>query len=235
MIDWLQSSLISAGWQVSIQTGEYQSVPITNVIAHQGSKSPSIIFGAHYDTRLYADKDPNPSQRLNPVPGANDGASGVAVLLEIARVLPDNLSQELWLVMFDAEDNGNITGWDWILGSRYFVENLKNRPEAMVLVDMVGDRDLQLYHERYSDQKLTSSIWATAQKLGYDDIFIPREGYAILDDHIPFVEIGVPSVNVIDFDYPYHHTIEDTIDKVSATSLKIVGETLLVWLEDHAK
>jgi hypothetical protein len=232
-IEWLRSSLESSGWQVLTQNGIYQNVYITNIIAHRGSEAPDIILGAHYDTRMFADKDPNPANLTNPVPGANDGASGVAVLLEIARVLPDDFHSDIWLVFFDAEDNGNIPGWDWILGSRFFVENMKYHPDAMVLLDMVGDKELQIFKERSSSSSLSDSIWIEARKLGYGKYFPSISRHTILDDHIPFIEAGISSVNIIDFDYPYHHTIEDTVDKVSAKSLQIVGDTILSWLDKY--
>jgi glutaminyl-peptide cyclotransferase len=235
MVGWMQTSLESSGWQVEIQTGEMLGHTINNVIAHKGEEFPTIILGAHYDTRLYADKDPDPANLLSPVPGANDGASGVAILLEIARLLPDELPTNIWLVFFDAEDNGHISGWDWILGSQFFVQNIKHPPEVMVLLDMVGDKDLNIFVERNSDPGYTTAIWKAAQQLGYGSYFIPIERYAILDDHIPFIQAGIPAVDIIDFDYPYHHTVADTLDKVSHQSLQVVGETILFWLSEYGK
>ncbi|MEW5828997.1 MAG: M28 family peptidase, partial [Chloroflexota bacterium] len=190
---------------------------------------PVVILGAHYDSRRVADQDPDPSKRDRPVPGANDGASGVAVLLEIARVLPAD-SLPVWLVFFDAEDDGDLPGSDWILGSRAFADSLTVRPQAVVIVDMIGDADLNLYQERNSDPALTQAIWSQAAALGYETAFIPQPKYRMLDDHIPFKQLGLTVVDIIDFDYPYWHTTKDTPDKVSAESLQIVGETLLRWI-----
>jgi glutaminyl-peptide cyclotransferase len=233
IIEWLVSELESTGWQVEIQEAEMLGNPIKNVVAKRGEQDRSdtswVILGAHYDTRIYADQDPNPDFRTLPVPGANDGASGVAVLLELARVLPEDLNQDVWLVFFDAEDNGRIPGWDWILGSRAFVDALEGKPDAAVIVDMIGDADLEIYLERGSDPELSAEIWEVAANLGYSQ-FIPTPKYHILDDHVPFLEAGIPAVDIIDFDYPYWHTTEDTVDKVSAESLEAVGETLRVWL-----
>jgi Zn-dependent M28 family amino/carboxypeptidase len=201
------------------------------VIAKRGRGSPWIIIGAHFDTRIYADQDPDPQKRALPVPGANDGASGVAVLLELARVLPPDLPGEIWLVFFDAEDNGSIPGRDWAMGSRAFVEGaLEGQPDAVVIVDMVGDTDLNIYLEKNSDQTLMQEIWEVAEGLGYSDYFIPSYKYRIIDDHIPFLEANIPAVDIIDFDYPYWHTTSDTLDKVSAKSLQIVGDVVLTWL-----
>jgi glutaminyl-peptide cyclotransferase len=233
IIEWLVSELKSTGWQVEIQEAEMLGNPIKNVVAKRSEQDRSatswVILGAHYDTRIYADQDPNPDFRTLPVPGANDGASGVAVLLELARVLPEDLNQDVWLVFFDAEDNGRIPGWDWILGSRAFVDALEGKPDAAVIVDMIGDADLEIYLERGSDPELSAEIWEVAANLGYSQ-FIPTPKYHILDDHVPFLEAGIPAVDIIDFDYPYWHTTEDTVDKVSAESLEAVGETLRVWL-----
>jgi hypothetical protein len=102
-------------------------------------------------------------------------------------------------------------------------------PEAAVIVDMVGDRDQQLYWERGSNSALQQEIWSTGAGLGYS-AFIPQPRYALLDDHTPFLQAGIPAVDVIDFDYPHWHTGQDTLDKISAESLEAVGRTLLFWL-----
>ncbi len=228
--NWIQSELIDAGWSVEVQSLEYAGKPVQNIIAKKGQNSPWVIVGAHYDTRFYADRDPDPSKRTQPVPGGNDGASGVAVLLELARTLPDDLDGEVWLVFFDAEDNGNILGWQWIMGSTVFVEELQEKPDAVVILDMIGDADLNIYYERNSDPVISAAIWGQAGDLGYGEQFIPVEKYSMLDDHTPFLAAGIPAVDIIDFDYPYWHTTEDTADKVSAASLKAVGDTIRAWL-----
>lgn len=227
---WIVAELEAAGWVVEIQSSERMGHPVENIVARRGDESPEIILGAHYDTRFFADQDPSPANHDQPVPGANDGGSGVAVLLELARALPAE-SVPTWLVFFDAEDNGQIEGWDWILGSRAFVEqNPTLRPRAVVIVDMVGDADLNLYLERNSTPSIRDEIWAVAAELGYGEVFIQEEKYSMLDDHTPFLEAGLPAVDIIDFDYPYWHTVQDTPDKVSAESLEAVGATLLQWL-----
>ena len=202
---------------------------IKNVIAKRGHEKPQIILLAHYDSRLLADNDSDPTKQGLPVPGANDGASGVAVLLELARTLPND-SVPVWLVFVDAEDNGRIPGWDWILGSRAFAGSLTDRPKAVVLVDMIGDADLNIYREKTSDQTLTDQIWQSANELGYADQFINADKFAMIDDHSPFLDKGFHAIDIIDFDYPYWHTVSDTADKVSPASLAVVGNTLLAWL-----
>ena len=189
-----------------------------------------VILGAHYDSRISADQDPDLNMRHLPVTGANDGASGVAVLLELARSLPQDLDREVWLVFFDLEDQGNQEGWEWILGSRAFADSLEGKPDAVVIIDMIGDADLNLYREANSDPQLTDQIWGLADELGYSSIFINSVKFSILDDHLPFIEKGIPAIDIIDFDYPYWHTVQDTADKVSAQSLEVIGRVLHTWL-----
>lgn len=227
--EWMRAELESAGWEVEVQVSERLGNPIYNLVATRGKANPRIIVGAHYDTRFFADADPDIANHTMPTLGANDGASGVAVLLELARSLPDEVINTA-LVFFDAEDNGRIEGWDWILGSREFAENITFQPEAVVIVDMIGDADLNIFKERNSDSALTDEIWAIADDLGYGDKFIPEYKHSMLDDHTPFLEAGIPAVDIIDFDYPYWHTTADTPDKVSAESLAAVGQTLWVWI-----
>jgi len=231
---WIRTELESAGWAVEIQQMERLGHPIYNIIAKRNDLAPEIILGAHYDTRMIADNDPDSTKRTEPVPGANDGASGVAVLLELARSLPTD-TVPVWLVFFDAEDNGRIAGWDWILGSRAFVEEISVKPRAVVIVDMIGDADLNIHLEKNSDVAIRTEIWSVAEKLGYGDQFINTEKYSMLDDHTPFLEAGIPAVDLIDFDYPYWHTTQDTPDKVSAESLQAVGETLWHWIVEQSK
>jgi glutaminyl-peptide cyclotransferase len=227
--EWIRQELESGGWQVEIQKSEALAHPVKNIVAKRSDQPPQIIIGAHYDTRMFADQDPDPAQHTNYVPGANDGASGVAVLLGLARSLPKD-TVPIWLVFFDTEDNGNIKGWDWILGSREFVKNNPIQPRAAIVVDMIGDADLNVYKERNSNPDLTHAIWAAAKELGYDSKFISEYKYSMIDDHTPFLQAGIPAVDIIDFDYPYWHTVQDTPDKVSAESLQAVGETLRTWV-----
>jgi len=238
--DWIITELSESGWEVEIQETESMGHPIRNIIATWGDSHPWILLGAHYDSRLEANRDPDPKKSKQPVPGANDGASGVATLLELSRIIPQRKEEIFWdgqkgvnqvsLVFFDAEDNGKINDWDWILGSRAYVSELKEYPDAVVIIDMIGDKSLNINKEKSSDPNLSEEIWDCASSLGYSNYFIDRSKYSILDDHTPFLEVGVPSVDIIDFDYAHYHTTNDTIDKISEKSLKIVGETLLCWL-----
>ena len=230
VIEWMQSELAKNGWTVELQETTQSGQPVRNVIAKRGSGSPWTIVGAHFDSRMRADQDSDPARHNDPVPGANDGASGVAVLLELARTLPADLEGQVWLAFFDSEDQGNLPGWDWILGSRALANSLTDKPGAVIVVDMIGDASLNIPQERNSDPGLTAEIWDTAARLGYHNAFLPQPGYSMTDDHTPFLQKGMRAVDIIDFDYPYWHTTQDTADKVSAESLKIIGDTVGTWL-----
>jgi Zn-dependent M28 family amino/carboxypeptidase len=229
--EYIIEQLKRSGWQVETQEFEYQGVKARNIIGKRGS-GPIAIVGAHYDTRRQADNDPDPANHTQPVMGANDGASGVAVLLEMARTLDvDQTRREIWLTFFDAEDNGRLDGWDWIVGSTHMAQNLTVTPTVMILLDMIGDADQQIYWDHNSDARLNESIWETAASLGFAQQFIPQYKWTMTDDHVPFAQRGIPAIDLIDFDYPYWHTTQDTADKVSPRSLERIGKTISTWLE----
>ena len=160
--DYANRTFTNYSWDVRLQTWSHvtPNVELTNVVAmkkgfNATDHAPIIVCGAHYDTRAIADKDPDPSQRNNPVPGINDGGSGVAILFELARVLRVPSNYEVWLVLFDAEDQGSIIGWQggisgWCIGSTFFVENLtvsqSERIAMAIILDIVGSPNLQLTH-----------------------------------------------------------------------------------------
>jgi hypothetical protein len=220
--EWLALELGRLGWQTESQSFDYLGTTLTNFTAHRGpAPGPLILLAAHYDTRRFADRDPTrPSE---PVPGANDGASGVAVLLELARLFGEQEPLcDLRLVFFDGEDNGGIDGWEWAAGSRHYAAELTRQPLAVVVVDMVGDRDLALPIERTSSPDLAAEIWSAAGAKGLT-AFRDEPGPAVLDDHSPFLERGWRAVDIIDLSYPAWHTVEDTPDEVSADSDQ-VGE-----------
>lgn len=230
---YIMGELARLGWATEDQEFVYKGVSLHNIVARRGQGAgPVVILGAHYDTRLRADRDPvDPSQ---PVLGANDGASGTAVLLELARSLDMRyIPYEVWLAFFDAEDNGDLDGWEWLVGSTYMAEHLTITPAFVVVVDMVGDRDQQLYLEQNSTPAVRDAIWATAAQLGYGGYFISQPKWAMIDDHTPFLRRGFAAVDVIDFDYAAWHTGADTADKVGAASLERVGRALETYLETN--
>lgn len=236
------------GWHQFNATYGCQETPMHNVVATRaGTSGRTVVFAAHYDTRPIADKDPDASMRAQPVLGANDGASGVAVLLELARVLPPS-NDSVRMLFFDGEDGGgnwNRCTTQWILGSTAYAETLTETDvasiRALVLVDMVGDRDLVLPKEGYTAANeraapLQEDIYDVGQALGHDDVFLDRIGPQITDDHVPFLARQIPAVDLIHLIpgdprvFPdWHHTTFDDAASVSADSLAIVGQTLEVW------
>ena len=241
--DYILAQLKESGWKTETQEFSFRNVPIRNVVGKIGEgRGPLVILGAHYDTRPRADQDKvHPDQ---PVPGANDGASGVAVLLELARTLDTSkLKNEVWLAFFDAEDNGDLGGcvvapppcdnapWHWSIGTDYFAGKLTVKPEFVVIVDMIGDADQNIYYEQNSDKQLQEQLWSIAARLGFDKQFVAQYKWSMDDDHTPFLQRGIRAVDLIDFDYPYWHTTQDTADKVSGESLGRVGRVLQTWLE----
>ena len=228
--EYIVENMEKYGWDVNIQLGEVNGHLIKNIICNKGSGESKILIGAHYDTREFASMEDDPESLKQPVPGANDGASGVAVMLELARIIPDDFENEVVFVYFDQEDNGGINGANWAMGSWYYVENLEKDLDAVVIIDMIGDRDLQIYREKNSSIQLINEIWETAQELGFDE-FINQERFSMLDDHSAFINHGMNAILIIDFLYPAWHLTEDTLDKVSGDSLKIVGDTILAWMK----
>lgn len=205
---------------------------LTNIIGRFGDAGkPAILLCAHWDTRPIADMEKDPSKREQPIIGANDGASGVAVLLELARIfkqIPPPIP--IMMVLFDGEDYGPSAD-DMFLGSTHFAANLERDTSLKygILLDMIGDANLGIYREGYSEngaRNVNDIVWGTAKKLGYQRYFLDRVKYTINDDHVPLLKAGVKCIDLIDFDYPYWHTTSDTADKCSPNSLKIVGNLL---------
>ena len=201
----------------------------------KGQSGETVLLAAHWDTRPIADHDPKPENRETPILGANDGASGVAVLLELARVFKAHPPpRRVVIVLFDGEDYGR-TADDMFIGSRFFARNLGRwKPDYGILLDMVGDKDLTLPIEANSwnaNQAFTAAIWNRAAALRLAP-FQQRLGPAIMDDHVPLIKVGIPMVDIIDFDYPYWHTIEDTVDKCSPKSLEVVATLVISVVYD---
>jgi Zn-dependent M28 family amino/carboxypeptidase len=191
-----------------------------------------VLLCAHWDTRPVAEHDPDPSRRDLPIPGANDGGSGVAVLLELARVFSvDQPQVGVDIVLFDCEDYGDFyADKDVLVGSRRFAEkNRRYRPEMGILLDMVGDRQASLPYEGNSWASLPQHcrlVWETAETLGYGQIFVKQVGPAVIDDHIPLLRSGIRCIDIIQMGLPYWHTHQDTPDKCSPSTLEAVGRTL---------
>lgn len=206
---------------------------LTNIIASfYPEKKDRVILCAHWDTRPVADQDPDTNLRSKPILGANDGASGVAVLLEIARIISQRKPK--WgvdMVIFDGEDGGSEGDLnDFCLGSKHFAQNKGDyQPKFGILLDMVGDKDLTIYKEGYSTRyanEIVDLVWAGAKSLGLS-CFRDSIKHFVYDDHVPLLSAGIPCIDLIDFDYPYWHTTRDTPDKCSPESMQKIGELLL--------
>lgn len=216
------------------------------------NKSNIVILGAHYDSRAKATKDTINTSA--PVPGANDGASGSAALIELASVLfsnRENLTCQIWFLFFDAEDQGRdyaygIDAWDWSEGSQRFVSEINNfynstieSFDCMILLDMVGGTNLQFINEQYSTSTLLDELFEIGRQLGYSSQFPSNpERASIRDDHLAFVGKGIPSADlIINFwdnpGWPYHHTTQDDISHISNTSLEITGKTVEQFLYNN--
>lgn len=210
-----------------------REVRLMNVVARfRPNEKRRVLFGAHWDTRPWADAERDTSLHRRPILGANDGASGVAVLLELARCLeqtPSPLGVDL--VLFDGEDMGtekNPSGF--FRGSQRYVERLgDDRPIFFVLVDMVGGKDGVFYWEGNSEEQapnIVDLVWDEAAYLGVRS-FLPGVKYHVYDDHIPFLNAGIPAIDIIGFGYPEWHTLRDTPAICSPTTLEGVGRVLL--------
>jgi glutaminyl-peptide cyclotransferase len=234
---WLDSLLrqradtvIAQSWTHVTARGD--SLPLTNFIARfKPGAAKRILFLAHWDSRPTAD-GPASSDSTKPVPGANDGGSGVAVLLGVADVLkraPPSVGVDLLFV--DGEDYGDFTNTpdDVLIGSRYYAAHPVAGPQPLyaVLFDLVADKDLQIFEEGNSvvgAPEVVELVWDTAKDLGYAGTFVATPKHTLIDDHLELQKAGIRAIDVVDFDYPAWHTPEDTIDKVSAASLQIVGD-----------
>jgi hypothetical protein len=211
-----------------------KTVKLTNVIASfDMAATQRVLLCAHWDSRPWADQDPDTSKHKEPVLGANDGASGVAVLLEVAKTLkrtPPPVGVDI--IFFDGEDAG-LSGQSetYLAGSRYFAQtkDVRFNPMMGILLDMVGDADLQIYKEENSvnyASGVVDRVWSLAGRIGIAE-FMPTVKHAVTDDHLPLLNTGIPVIDIIDFDYDHWHTTSDTPDKCSAQSLEKVGRVVL--------
>jgi len=244
-LDYLQNTLSGFADTILLQSFvlddlvNEKSYDLTNIIARFKAGDPQqLLIGAHWDTRPWADEDPDTEKRNDPIIGANDGASGVAVILELARIL--NASPPpigITLVLFDGEDMGRSgTPKSYAQGSLAFAKDLPiEKPDEAIILDMIGDAELHIPIERNSyrqNRQLVKKLWSLAKVLSLD-AFESRIVYTLYDDHVPlWAEAKIPAVDIIDFNYPnsyenYWHTTQDLPENCSAESLGQVG-TLLV-------
>lgn len=230
--DSVQKQPFSHVWS---QTGK--AVPMVNIIAEQNWKNAKVrvVLMAHWDTRPTADMESDPDKQAQPIPGANDGASGVAVLLELMRVLKDvNPDLGIQYVFVDGEDLGPGIDEMFLGAVRYSSRLPSPKPNYGILLDMIGDKDLTVPMEANSMDfapDLMRALYGHAAKIGLQKTFPATLGDRISDDHLAVNAAGVPMIDLIDFTYPSWHTLQDTPDKCSAESLGKVGKLLESWFK----
>ncbi len=244
MASWLDSLAHATADSVFIQdwvnvTSKGERLSLHNVmIRFNPSATDRILFLTHWDTRPIADKSINAEDQKKPIDGANDGASGVAVLLGMADALKKNAPAiGVDLLFVDGEDYGSFEdSTETLIGARYYAKNQAPgaTPLFAVLLDMVGDRDLQIYQEGNSllgAPEVVERVWDAAKIAGYSKVFIATPGQSMVDDHLPLQQAGIRAIDVIDFTYGSNnslwHTIDDTPDKLSAQSLQAVGDVMM--------
>jgi glutaminyl-peptide cyclotransferase len=219
-------------WDATTPLGPVRMV---NVIATiPGRRTDRIGLATHFDTKLYSNVR---------FVGASDGASSTAAVLELGRVLKMRQNEyTIELIFFDGEEARRLewAGTDNTYGSRHYVETAQKARtleslKALVLLDMIGDRNLNIRRETNSTRWLTDTIWAAARRLGYTREFLDEDFTVGGDDHFPFLDAGVPSIDIIDLDYPQWHTPQDDLDHVSARSLQVVGDVVLAAWPDIEK
>ena len=227
-------TVIVQSWSHRTASGE--SLPMRNIFARfRPDVAERVLYVVHWDTRPIADGDADWNRRDRPGPGANDGASGVGLLVALADALKRTPpARGVDLLFVDGEDYGSFnTETDIVVGATYFARNLpvpNYRPLFGVVWDMIGDSDLRILREQHSMRvapEIVDHVWSTAARLGHGAHFVQSTGYQVMDDHVPLQRIGLRVIDVIDLDYAHHHSHADTIDKVSAESLRIVGEVAL--------
>ncbi len=244
--DWLLARMRERADTVVVQewvhtTADGKRLPMRNILARfRPGATRRVLYLAHWDSRPMADRESDPAKIALGVPGANDGGSGVAILLGVADVLrrePAIVGVDLLLV--DGEDWGSFdTNTDVLIGSRYFAERLPEpgyAPLLGVLWDMVGDADPRFEQESHSIRgapEVVQRVWSTAQRMGHGAAFRNREYGPITDDHVPLIEKGLRVIDVIDLDFAWHHTTEDTLDKVSQATLQMVGDVAVTLIRE---
>lgn len=236
--DWIIARMRERADTVVVQTwtqtlSDGRQVTLRNILARFRPELPDrVLYLTHWDTRPVSDGSNDPAERKLPMPGANDGASGVGLFVALGDALkktPPSVGVDLLFV--DGEDYGTFDKMqDVLMGSTYFAAHLPApgyRPIFGVLWDMIGDKDLTIKQEEnsvVSAPEVVRRVWDQAKELGHDDVFLEEQTVPITDDHIPLLKVGLRVIDVIDLDYPYHHRPSDTIDKISALSLSIVGD-----------
>ncbi len=247
--DWIVAEMTARGATVTEQTWTHttkagRQIPMRNILARWNpAAAQRVLYVTHWDTRPKAEKAPA-ADTLKPIVGANDGTSGIALFLAIGDALkskPTAIGVDL--VFVDGEDYGEFgpPEVDVFIGSDYFAKHLPSpayKPVFAVVWDMIGDRSLQIFQETISldvAPDVVARVWRQAEALGYAGLFIQQPKYTVRDDHVPLQAAGIKAIDVIDIDYPYHHTLEDTEDKVSLASMQAVGTVAVALIRDLEK
>jgi glutaminyl-peptide cyclotransferase len=237
--DWIIAQMKKRADQVVIQSFDYKTADgkilhLRNILArYRPDLGERILYITHWDSRPISESAATPEERKLPVPGANDGASGVGMFVALGDYLKKhrpNVGVDLLFV--DGEDYGDFgpPGVDVLIGSEYFAAHPPStnyHPLFGVLWDMIGDKDLRIPQEQISlaeAPEVVQRVWDVAAETGHSDVFVSQPGLTITDDHVPLLKAGMRVIDVIDLDYPPHHTPYDTMDKISPTSLGIVGD-----------
>jgi len=237
--DWIIRQMRARADTVIVQSFTYttadgKKLPLRNILARFRPELPErVLYVTHWDSRPISESATTEAEKKMPVPGANDGASGVGMFVALGDALKrtrPNVGVDL--LFTDGEDYGQFgpPEVDVLIGSKYFAKHLPSadyKPLYGVLWDMIGDRDLRIPYEMFSFQRapeVVSRVWQTAADLGYANIFVEESGGEVVDDHVPLLDAGLRVIDVIDLTYPPHHTPYDTMDKISAKSLATVGD-----------
>lgn len=237
--DWIIRQMRARADTVIVQSFTYttsdgKKLPLRNILARFRPELPErVLYVTHWDSRPISESATTEAERKLPVPGANDGASGVGMFVALGDVLKKtkpNVGVDL--LFTDGEDYGEFgpPQVDVLIGSKYFAAHLPSpgyKPLYGVLWDMIGDKDLRIPYEMISFQQapeVVSRVWQAAADLGYGNIFVQESGGEVIDDHVPLLQAGLRVIDVIDLTYPPHHTPQDTMDKISAKSLGTVGD-----------
>ena len=237
--DWIIRQMRARADTVIVQsfthtTADGKKLPLRNILARfRPELTERVLYVTHWDSRPVSESATTEAEKKMPVSGANDGASGVGLFVALGDVLKKtkpNVGVDL--LFTDGEDYGQFgpPEIDVLIGSKYFADHPPSpgyKPLYGVLWDMIGDKDLRIPYEMNSFQQapeVVSRVWQTAADMGYGDIFVQESGGLVVDDHIPLLNSGMRVIDVIDLDYPPHHTPQDTMDKISAKSLATVGD-----------
>jgi len=226
--------VVERATEIEVATADGKKLPLRNILARfRPELSERVLYVTHWDSRPVAESAATDEDKKKPTPGANDGASGVGLFIALGDVFKKtkpNVGVDL--LFTDGEDYGQFgpPEVDVLIGAKYFATHLPSpdyKPLYGVLFDMIGDKDLRIPYEMNSFQQapeVVSRVWQTAADLGYGDVFVQESGGLITDDHIPLLNAGLRVIDVIDLVYAPHHTPQDTMDKISAKSLAIVGD-----------